>query len=149
MYKIQIMLDDFSSAHRLGHGYSGKCQNLHGHNYSVSVIIQASNLNSYDFVIDFGKIKKLFNDWIQDNLDHVVILSGSDRSLLRFLKSEKQKHYLLPENHNTTVERIAETIFCHLQHIIEIENDTSQVELRLCRVEVKETQSNYATYSDE
>ena len=69
MYLIERELKEFAAAHRLGKGYQGKCQHLHGHNYRVVVLLAGEQLDGYDFLIDFNDIKSLFDVWLQQNWD--------------------------------------------------------------------------------
>ena len=43
MYEISVE-DEFSAAHYL-RVYKGKCENMHGHNYKVQVVVIAKKLN--------------------------------------------------------------------------------------------------------
>lgn len=110
MLTLSIQLKHFASAHRLIAGYEGKCANLHGHNYSLCVKIIAPKLNRNGFIVDITKAKKILNAWIHENLDHVVLVSQEDQSLLTFVRQEKQKYYLLPEQ-NTTLEYLSKHLY--------------------------------------
>ena len=44
MYKLSVT-DSFSAAHRLC-GYEGACSNLHGHNWTVRVALEAERLDN-------------------------------------------------------------------------------------------------------
>ena len=67
MYKIKIE-GDFSSAHNL-RGYKGKCEELHGHNWKVEVVLASSKLDKIGMVMDFKFIKEKLNRLL-DLLDH-------------------------------------------------------------------------------
>ena len=67
----------FCYGHRLLN-YQGPCQNLHGHNALVEFELQAQSLNELGMVEDFSVVKKTMNQWIQDHLDHRMILHHSD-----------------------------------------------------------------------
>ncbi len=58
----------FAAAHYLRE-YEGKCEALHGHNWRVEVRVQADGLNSLGMVMDFGDVKPLINQ-VVDELDH-------------------------------------------------------------------------------
>lgn len=66
-----------------------KCHHLHGHTYTVIVELQAEQLDSYGFVMDYGEFT-FVKDYIDHNLDH--------RNLNDVLGS-------------TTAERMAEYLF--------------------------------------
>jgi 6-pyruvoyltetrahydropterin/6-carboxytetrahydropterin synthase len=67
MYKIKVE-SDFSSAHNL-RGYRGKCEELHGHNWKVEVLLCASRLDKSGMLEDFKVLKMQLNR-ILDTLDH-------------------------------------------------------------------------------
>ena len=57
---------EISAAHRLNLSYESKCQNLHGHNWHVTIYCKAQKLNQDGMVCDFTHIKKA----IHEKLDH-------------------------------------------------------------------------------
>lgn len=69
---------EFDAAHRIM-GHEGKCRHLHGHHYVAEVTIQGpSDLNKLSMVADFGILKKLIGDWINERWDHNILLSSDD-----------------------------------------------------------------------
>jgi len=69
MYTIEKQFE-FSAAHQLdGLPESHPCSRLHGHNYSVVVVLQSDKLDEHGFVVDFGELRKL-RQYIDENLDH-------------------------------------------------------------------------------
>jgi len=68
MYELSIK-SDFAASHCLGHGYEGKCKNLHGHTWQVEIIIQSQTLDGVGMVIDFMEIKKRLKSFLEE-LDH-------------------------------------------------------------------------------
>lgn len=66
-YEVYIETQ-FSSAHRLTF-YKGKCENFHGHNWKIGVLIKYLDLDKNYMTIDFNKLKKLVNSIIEP-LDH-------------------------------------------------------------------------------
>ena len=67
MYEVTIK-KSFSAAHILKE-IGGKCEELHGHNFTVEVTVAAPSLNSEDLLIDFRLLKGWTNE-ILDGLDH-------------------------------------------------------------------------------
>ena len=65
MFYIQKSME-ISAAHRLNLSYESKCQNLHGHNWHVTIYCKAEELNQDGMVCDFTHIKKA----IHEKLDH-------------------------------------------------------------------------------
>ncbi len=64
----------FAAAHRLPN-HDGKCAELHGHTYTVEVIV-SGNVNPIDgapdegMVMDFGKLSKFWKLSLEPQLDH-------------------------------------------------------------------------------
>lgn len=60
---------DFSAAHALRH-YQGKCESLHGHNFSVEAVIEGDTLTEdTELLLDFSLIKKDLKT-VLSTLDH-------------------------------------------------------------------------------
>lgn len=57
---------EIAGSHKLNLDYESKCQNLHGHNWIVTVHLKGEVLNHNGMLIDFTHIKKQ----IHDVLDH-------------------------------------------------------------------------------
>jgi len=67
MYNIRVE-GNFSSAHNL-RGYKGKCEELHGHNWKVEVVVAKDKLDKTGMVLDFQYLKKKLNNVLKE-LDH-------------------------------------------------------------------------------
>lgn len=63
-------------AHRQ-HRHSGRCRWVHGHGWTFRVTFGASAPDAHGFVVDFGGLRS-FADWIDENLDHGILLSRDD-----------------------------------------------------------------------
>jgi 6-pyruvoyltetrahydropterin/6-carboxytetrahydropterin synthase len=70
MYELMVETQ-FSAAHQLRE-YKGKCENLHGHNWRIQVVITAEKLNDIGLAMDFHELKKMTNELIS-TLDHSVL----------------------------------------------------------------------------
>ncbi|WP_277300711.1 6-carboxytetrahydropterin synthase QueD [Veillonella montpellierensis] len=68
MYFISKRME-ISAAHQLHLSYQSKCENLHGHNWIITVYCYAEELNKDGMVIDFTHIKKE----VHDVFDHHII----------------------------------------------------------------------------
>jgi len=97
---------DFCYGHRLL-DYSGKCRHLHGHNGKVLISIEASGLNNRGMVLDFSEIKQVVSRWIDDNLDHRMILHRDDPAV-PMLKALSEPAFLMDTH--PTAENIAKLI---------------------------------------
>lgn len=66
---FELTIDlEFCASHIL-EGHTGKCSNLHGHNYRIEVCISGNKLNKLGMLVDFSDIKKAVNN-VVERLDH-------------------------------------------------------------------------------
>lgn len=68
MYTV-IKRMEVSAAHFLKLSYPSKCENLHGHNWIITVYCRSKELNPDGMVVDFTHIKEV----VMGNLDHKCI----------------------------------------------------------------------------
>ncbi len=106
MYKVTREIH-FCYGHRLLN-YAGKCKNLHGHNGKVEIDLFSEALDSLGMVRDFGDIKAIVQTWIDNELDHKMILSRRD-PIIPLLDQFNQPYYLIDEN--PTAEAISKLIY--------------------------------------
>jgi 6-pyruvoyltetrahydropterin/6-carboxytetrahydropterin synthase len=133
MFKVTKHID-FCYGHRLLN-YDGKCRHLHGHNGRVEVDITADKLDARGMVHDFSDIKEAIKNWIDETLDHRMLLHKDD-PILPVLKQRGELFYVMDEN--PTAENIAKLIFNHARA-----KGLPVVEVRLW-----ETPTSYASYRD-
>lgn len=94
----------FEAAHRLTKGYKGKCANIHGHSWIIKVQLEGEKLDEHDMLTDFGSLKK-FRDWIDEKLDHSIIVCKEDEEMIKFCREHNQRHFVMTSN--PTSEKIA------------------------------------------
>jgi len=58
----------FAAGHAL-RNYKGKCENIHGHNWRVRVVIEGERLDDTGLLVDFNDVKDLMGSVIA-RLDH-------------------------------------------------------------------------------
>ena len=111
----------FSGAHSLTN-YPGDCRKLHGHNWQVTVYLQATELDEIGIALDFKILKKELNEVI-DRFDHVYLND-------------------LPEfaSCNPTSENIARIIYTELAKRL---NDDR---IKITKVSVEESPGSRASY---
>ncbi len=97
----------FCYGHRLLN-YPGKCRHLHGHNGRAEVEIHAEKLDALSMVMDFEEIKCIVESWINDHIDHKMILCKDD-PIIPSLKALNESIFVIEEN--PTAEIIAKMIF--------------------------------------
>lgn len=69
----------FETGHAL-YGYDGKCKNVHGHSYKLSVTVIGNPINDksnvkYGMVIDFSDLKTIVKSEIVDVFDHATVFN--------------------------------------------------------------------------
>jgi 6-pyruvoyltetrahydropterin/6-carboxytetrahydropterin synthase len=105
-YKVTKSID-FCYGHRLM-DYSGKCKNVHGHNGRVEFDLAAPKLDKRSMVVDFTDIADAMRSWINENLDHAMLMRADDPMLPTFRRN-KQPCYVM--DCNPTAESIAKLLF--------------------------------------
>lgn len=105
MFRVSRQID-FCYGHRLL-DHRGKCRHLHGHNGKVVITFEASELDDRGMVFDFGNIKRAVSRWIDEHLDHRMILHRDDPAV-PVLKELGEPMFLLEGN--PTAENLAKLI---------------------------------------
>jgi 6-pyruvoyltetrahydropterin/6-carboxytetrahydropterin synthase len=124
----------FCYGHRLLN-YNGKCRHLHGHNGIAVITIENQQLDQLGMVVDFSEIKRVMQTWIDENLDHKMILHEED-PILPLLRECKEPHYLMKVN--PTAENIAKLIYL----------EAKRHGFPVAEVSLWETENSYATYRE-
>lgn len=133
MYRVTREID-FCYGHRLLN-YAGKCRHLHGHNGKAVIAIEAPTLDERGMVLDFGDIKQVVSTWIDENLDHRMILHRDDPAV-EALTALGEPLYLIDSN--PTAESIARLIY----------DFTKQAGFPIVEARLWETPKCFATYRE-
>lgn len=67
MFEITVE-ETFAAGHAL-RGYRGKCENVHGHNYRVRVVLAGEKLDEVGLLYDFVELRKRIEEVVR-SLDH-------------------------------------------------------------------------------
>lgn len=97
MFEVSVE-ETFAAGHAL-RGYRGKCENPHGHNYRVRVVLEGRDLDSIGLLYDFLHIKRVMRNIIE-GLDHKFLndqapfdaVNPSAENIARFFFDESVKH---------------------------------------------------------
>ena len=134
MYSVTKRLE-FCYGHRLL-DYDGVCKHPHGHNAMAEIEVAARALDPRNMVCDFTDIRRIVKTWIDQELDHKMLLRRDD-PLVAALAALGEPVFLVDSN--PTVERIARLIFDY----------AASQGLPVVRVKVWETPTSYAEYKPE
>ena len=96
MFQVTVE-ETFAAGHAL-RGYQGKCENPHGHNYKVRVILQGEQLDSIGLLYDFKDVKQIIHATV-DKLDHKYMndippfdaINPSAENLARYFFDESER----------------------------------------------------------
>jgi 6-pyruvoyltetrahydropterin/6-carboxytetrahydropterin synthase len=132
MYRVTREIE-FCYGHRLIN-YEGKCRHLHGHNGRAVIVLEAPALDHRGMLVDFGDIKRTVQRWIDENLDHNLLLCRED-PILPVLQQHGERIFVM--DCNPTAENIARLIFEH----------AADAGLPVVEVIVWETENCHAAYT--
>ena len=124
MFELTVKAE-FEAAHQIN-GYNGKCQRLHGHNWSVEAIVEGYALDELGMLIDFKVLKAELNK-VLDELDH------------RYLNELS----IFSEGTNPTAENLARYIFERLSSSEIFKESTAQLKA----IKVYESPRSCVTYT--
>ena len=123
MYRVSKQLW-FCAAHQVRLSET-QCEAMHGHNYRIVVHAEAKELDRVSYVLDFAELKRSANE-ICGRFDHRNI-----NEVEPFREGER----------NPTAEELARYI------CVELGRRFDDGRVRICKVEVFETENNRAEYS--
>ena len=121
----------FCYGHRLLE-YDGKCRHLHGHNGRAVITLASEELNEHGMVLDFSELKRVVGGWIDEELDHKMLLHKDD-PILPTLQEMGEPVFIMDAN--PTAENIAGLIFRYAR----------SKGFPVIEVKLWETDSSYAT----
>jgi 6-pyruvoyltetrahydropterin/6-carboxytetrahydropterin synthase len=98
---------NFCYGHRLLH-YDGKCRYLHGHNGKAVIVLEADQLDALGMVVDFARLKGVVGEWIDEAIDHKMLLHRDD-PVLAYLRAQGEPVFVMEVN--PTAENIARLIY--------------------------------------
>ena len=111
MSKIRITKQfSFETGHAL-YGYDGKCKNVHGHSYKLSVTVIGTPITDtgnvkYGMVIDFGDLKKIIKEEIVDIFDHATVFNKNTPHIELANEIMKRDHHFIIVEYQPTSENM-------------------------------------------
>ncbi|MGY5846048.1 6-pyruvoyl trahydropterin synthase family protein [Salegentibacter sp. HM20] len=144
MSKIRITKQfSFETGHAL-YGYDGKCRNVHGHSYKLSVTVIGKPITDttnvkFGMVIDFGDLKRIVKAEIVDKFDHATVFNKNTPHVELAEELKSRGHHVILVNYQPTSENMvidfAEKIKKHLPEHIELHS-----------LKLQETESSFAEW---
>jgi len=101
---------NFETGHAL-YGYDGKCKNVHGHSYKLSVtvigkpITDNSNVK-FGMVIDFTDLKKIVKEEVVDQFDHATVFNKNTPHVELANELQARDHHVILVDYQPTSENM-------------------------------------------
>ena len=100
----------FETGHAL-YGYDGKCKNVHGHSYKLSVTVIGTPITDktnvkYGMVIDFGDLKKIVKSEVVDVFDHATVFNRNTPHIELAKELENRDHSVILVDYQPTSENM-------------------------------------------
>ena len=101
---------NFETGHAL-YGYDGKCRNVHGHSYKLSVTVIGKPITDTSevklgMVIDFGDLKKIVKEEIVDKFDHATVFNKNTPHVELAKELTDRGHNVILANYQPTSENM-------------------------------------------
>ena len=98
----------FETGHAL-YGYDGKCKNVHGHSYKLSVTVIGKPISDnshvkFGMVIDFSDLKRIVKEEIVNVFDHATVFNKNTPHVELAKELEKRGHNVLLVDYQPTSE---------------------------------------------
>ena len=134
---------NFDSGHRVMNEFM-KCYNIHGHTYLYELTFSFENMEEIGYAIDFKEIKRVFCQWIDDIMDHGMLLNPHDTKLIETTKEYGTKLWLMSLNGegeycNPSVENIAKEVFLAMRVLADVLYGNAATGLKIHKVTIYET----------
>ena len=133
----------FETGHAL-YGYDGKCKNVHGHSYKLSVTVFgkpiADNTNvKFGMVIDFSDLKKIVKEEIVNVFDHATVFNKNTPHVELAKELSDRGHNVLLVDYQPT----SEMMIIDFANVIKQELPSH---IKLHSLKLQETDSSYAQW---
>lgn len=131
----------FDSGHRVMNE-AMKCFNVHGHTYICELTFEFESMDSIGYAIDFKEVKRVGCQWIDDILDHGMLLNPEDTKLIETTKELGGKLWLMSLNGegkycNPSAENISKEIFLAMELLFS--NQGGDNGLKISKIDLWET----------
>ena len=136
-------LFSFETGHAL-YGYDGKCRNVHGHSYKLSVTvigkpITDTNNVKLGMVIDFGDLKTIVKEDIVDQFDHATVFNKNTPHVELADELSKRGHSVILVDYQPTSENMI------IDFAEKIKNRLPE-NIKLHSLRLQETETSYAEW---
>ena len=144
MSKIRITKQfSFETGHAL-YGYDGKCKNVHGHSYKLSVTvigepITDSNNVKFGMVIDFSDLKKIVREDIVDVFDHATVFNQNTPHVELAKELQNRGHHVILVDYQPTSENMVTDFAQKIKNRL-------PADIKLHSLKLQETDTSFAEW---
>jgi len=133
----------FETGHAL-YGYDGKCRNVHGHSYKLSVTVIGNPISDstnvkFGMVIDFGDLKKIAKEEIVNVFDHATVFNKNTPHIELAKELKDRGHNVLLVDYQPTSEMMI------IDFAKKIKNRLPN-NIKLHSLKLRETDSSFAEW---
>lgn|SRR5690606_8045529 len=133
----------FETGHAL-YGYDGKCRNVHGHSYKLSVTVIGSPITDPNnvklgMVIDFGDLKKIVKEEIVDLFDHATVFNQNTPHKELAKELSDRGHHVILVDYQPTSENMVIDFSAKIKKRL-------PAHIKLFALKLQETDSSYAEW---
>ena len=133
----------FETGHAL-YGYDGKCKNVHGHSYKLSVtvigkpITDNSNVK-FGMVIDFSDLKKIVREEIVDLFDHATVFNKNTPHVELANELKNRGHHVILVDYQPTSENMVTDFAQKIKNRL-------PADIQLHSLKLQETETSFAEW---
>jgi len=110
MYKLSKQIE-IAGSHQLDLDYDSPCENLHGHNWIITVEVEGHFLNDNGMLIDFKHIKNVVNQLDHVYINDVVKVNPTAENIAHWIANKVQdeidRQWKLGDNERTKVTKVS------------------------------------------
>jgi 6-pyruvoyltetrahydropterin/6-carboxytetrahydropterin synthase len=133
----------FETGHAL-YGYDGKCKNVHGHSYKLSVTVSGKPITDntnvkFGMVIDFSDLKKIVKEEIVDLFDHATVFNKNTPHVELAKELMDRDHHVLLVDYQPTSEMMV------IDFAQKIKNRLPE-KIHLHSIKLSETETSFAEW---
>ena len=133
----------FETGHAL-YGYDGKCKNVHGHSYKLSVTVIGKPISDnsnvkFGMVIDFSDLKKIVKEEIVDIFDHATVFNQNTPHVELAAELENRGHHVILVNYQPTSENMVTDFAQKIK-------DRLPADIKLHSLKLQETDTSFAEW---